>query len=39
MRSARTWRFADHKEEVIDLPQRVTRVGVETMKIVEAEKR
>jgi hypothetical protein len=30
-----TYRFADHKEEVIDLLTRVTRVSVETMKIVE----
>ena len=29
-------RFADHKEKVIDLLKRVTRVSVETMKIVEA---
>jgi predicted helicase len=37
-----TYRFADHKEKVIDLLMRVTRVSVETMKIVEtmrAEKR
>jgi predicted helicase len=37
-----TYRFADHKEKVIDLLKRVTRVSVETMKIVEvmrAEKR
>jgi predicted helicase len=31
-----TYRFADHKEKVIDLLKRVTRVSVETMKIVEA---
>jgi predicted helicase len=31
-----TYRFADHKEQVIDLLKRVTRVSVETMKIVEA---
>ena len=31
-----TYRFADHKEHVIDLLKRVTRVSVETMKIVEA---
>ncbi len=31
-----TYRFADHKEKVIDLLRRVTRVSVETMKIVEA---
>jgi predicted helicase len=30
-----TYRFADHKEKVIDLIKRVTRVSVETMKIVE----
>ena len=30
-----TYRFADHKEKVIDLLKRVTRVSVETMKIVE----
>jgi predicted helicase len=29
-------RFADHKEKVIDLLRRVTRVSVETMEIVEA---
>jgi predicted helicase len=37
-----TYRFADHKEKVIDLLKRVTRVSVETMQIVEvmkAEKR
>jgi predicted helicase len=37
-----TYRFADHKEKVIDLLKRVTRVSVETMKIIEtmnAEKR
>jgi predicted helicase len=33
-----TYRFADHKEKVIDLLMRVTRVSVETMKIVEAMK-
>jgi predicted helicase len=33
-----TYRFADHKEKVIDLLKRVTRVSVETMKIVEAMK-
>lgn len=33
-----TYRFADHKEIVIDLLRRVTRVSVETMKIVEAMK-
>jgi predicted helicase len=33
-----TYRFADHKEKVIDLIKRVTRVSVETMKIVEAMK-
>ncbi len=31
-----TYHFADHKEKVIDLLERVTRVSVETMKIVEA---
>ncbi len=31
-----TYRFADHKEKAIDLLKRVTRVSVETMKIVEA---
>jgi predicted helicase len=31
-----TYRFADHKEKVIDLLGRVTRVSVETMEIVEA---
>jgi predicted helicase len=31
-----TYRFADYKEKVIDLLRRVTRVSVETMKIVEA---
>jgi predicted helicase len=31
-----TYRFADYKEKVIDLLKRVTRVSVETMKIVEA---
>lgn len=29
-----TYRFADHKERVIDLLRRVTRVSVETMRIV-----
>jgi predicted helicase len=33
-----TYRFADHKEKVIDLLTRVTRVSVETMEIVEAMK-
>ena len=33
-----TYRFADHKEHVIDLLLRVTRVSVETMEIVEAMK-
>ena len=33
-----TYRFADHKEKVIYLLKRVTRVSVETMKIVEAMK-
>ena len=31
-----TYRFADHKEKVIDLLTRVTRVSVETQAIVEA---
>lgn len=31
-----TYRFADHKEKVADLIPRVTRVSVETMKVVEA---
>jgi predicted helicase len=31
-----TYRFADHKEKVIDLLKRVTRVSVETMRVVEA---
>ena len=31
-----TYRFADHKEKAIDLLKRVTRVSVETMKIIEA---
>jgi predicted helicase len=31
-----TYRFADNKEKVIDLLKRVTRVSVETMKIIEA---
>jgi predicted helicase len=31
-----TYRFADHKEKVVDLLKRVTRVSVETMEIVEA---
>ena len=31
-----TYRFADHKEKVIDLLQRVTRVSVETQVIVDA---
>lgn len=31
-----SYRFADHKEEMIDLLQRVTTVSVETMKIVDA---
>ncbi len=33
-----TYRFADHKEKVVDLLMRVTRVSVETMAIVEAMK-
>lgn len=31
-----TYRFADYKEKVVDLLTRVTRVSVETMRIVEA---
>jgi predicted helicase len=31
-----TYRFADHKEKVIDLLMRVTRVSVETVAVVEA---
>ena len=31
-----TYRFADHKEKVIDLLARVTTVSVETMRIVDA---
>ena len=31
-----TYRFADHKDKVIDLLGRVTRVSVETMEIVQA---
>ena len=31
-----TYRFADHKERVIDLLARVTTVRVETMRIVES---
>ena len=31
-----TYRFADHKHTVIDLLARVTRVSVETQRIVEA---
>lgn len=31
-----TYRFADHKERVIDLLARVARVSVETMEIVKA---
>jgi predicted helicase len=34
-----TYQFADHKEQVIDLLMRVTRVSVETMKIVDAMRR
>jgi predicted helicase len=33
-----TYRFADHKEKVIDLLMRVCRVSVETMKIIAAMK-
>jgi predicted helicase len=31
-----TYRFLDHKETVIDLAQRITRVSVETMKVLDA---
>jgi predicted helicase len=31
-----TYKFADHKEVVVDLLKRVTRVSVETMQIVGA---
>jgi predicted helicase len=31
-----TYRFADHKDKVVDLLKRVTRVSVETMQIVDA---
>jgi predicted helicase len=31
-----TYRFADHKEQLVDLIKRVTRVSVETVQIVEA---
>jgi predicted helicase len=34
-----TYRFADHKAKVIDLLKRVTRVSVETMKIIDAMRR
>lgn len=34
-----TNRFADHKERVIDLLARVTRVSVETMRIVDEIRR
>ena len=30
-----TYRFADHKEQVIDLLQRVCKVSVETVRIVD----
>ena len=33
-----TYRFADHKERVIDLLTRVTRVSVETQRITDAMK-
>ena len=33
-----TYRFADHKEKVVDLLQRVTTVSVETVRITEAMK-
>ncbi|MDR0478539.1 MAG: hypothetical protein LBH31_01780 [Burkholderiaceae bacterium] len=31
-----TYRFADHKEHVIDLLRRVTTVSVETMRLIGA---
>jgi predicted helicase len=31
-----TYRFADHKEKVVDLLKRVMRVSIETMKVVDA---
>ncbi len=34
-----SYRFADHKEKVIDLLRRVTRVSVETVAITEAMRR
>lgn len=34
-----TYRFADHKEKVVDLLMRVTRVSVDTMAIVDAMKK
>jgi predicted helicase len=34
-----TYRFADHKEQIIDLLMRVARVSVETIEIVEAMKK
>ena len=34
-----TYRFADHKERVVDLLMRVTRVSVETVAITEAMRR
>jgi len=33
-----TYRFAGHKEEMIDLLRRVTTISLETMKIVDAMK-
>jgi len=33
-----TYRFADYKEQVVDLLMRVTRVSVDTMEIIEAMK-
>ena len=33
-----TYRFADHKEKVLDLLARVTTVSVETVRITEAMK-
>ncbi|MGQ0800614.1 MAG: type ISP restriction/modification enzyme [Pseudomarimonas sp.] len=34
-----TYRFADHKQRVIDMLARITRVSVETMTIVESMRR
>ena len=33
-----TYRFADHKEKVVDLLMRVTTVSVETVRITDAMK-